>query len=164
MTGKMIVVEANCEKLYQRLSCKLMSKILDCVALLMHFIPDCIPVGCVLPTCCPYLPACSAPVGVPASDLGGMVPASGPGGTCLWLGGWRLLPGGGVPASGPGEGTCLWSGRFAPGGCLLPGEGVCSWEVYPSMQWDRPPVNRMTDRCKNITFHQTSFVGGKNLI
>ena len=23
-----------------------------------------------------------------------------------------------------------------------------------------PPVNRMTDRCKNITFPQTSFAGG----
>ena len=27
--------------------------------------------------------------------------------------------------------------------------------------WDQaPPVNRMTDRCKNITLHQTSFTGG----
>ena len=25
-----------------------------------------------------------------------------------------------------------------------------------------PPVNRMTDRCKNITLPQTSFAGGKN--
>ena len=25
-----------------------------------------------------------------------------------------------------------------------------------------PPVNRMTDMCKNITFPQTSFEGGKN--
>ena len=34
--------------------------------------------------------------------------------------------------------------------------GVCSWGGgwYPSMHWGRPPppVNRMTDRCKNITF------------
>ena len=27
-----------------------------------------------------------------------------------------------------------------------------------------PPVNRMTDRCKNITLPQTSFAGGKNSI
>ena len=26
-----------------------------------------------------------------------------------------------------------------------------------------PPVNRMTDRCKNITLPQTSFAGGKDL-
>ena len=25
-----------------------------------------------------------------------------------------------------------------------------------------PPVNRMTNRCKNITLPQTSFTGGKN--
>ena len=26
-----------------------------------------------------------------------------------------------------------------------------------------PPVNRMTDRCKNITLSQTSFAGGKKV-
>ena len=26
-----------------------------------------------------------------------------------------------------------------------------------------PPVNRMTDRCKNITLPQTSFAGGNNI-
>ena len=31
--------------------------------------------------------------------------------------------------------------------------------------WEaNPPVNRMTHRCKNITFPQTSFAGGKNFI
>ena len=25
-----------------------------------------------------------------------------------------------------------------------------------------PPVNRITDRCKNITFAQTTFAGGNN--
>ena len=50
----------------------------------------CIPVGCVPPACCPYLPACTAPGG--GLRLGG-VPTSGPGGvsapwgTCLWSGG-----------------------------------------------------------------------------
>ena len=41
---------------------------------------ECIPVGCVPPACCPYLPACTAP------------------GECLLLGG-----GGGVPAPGRGS-------------------------------------------------------------
>ena len=50
---------------------------------------ECIPVGCILPDCCPYLPACTAPGGVPAS---------GPGGC--------LLPGD-VPASGLGGGGCI---------------------------------------------------------
>ena len=59
-----------------------------------------IPVGCVLPACCPYLPACTA------QGQGGV---SAPGGFCsggylLW-GGCLLLDGG----------VCSW--------------GVCSWEV-----------------------------------
>ena len=33
------------------------------------------------------------------------------------------------------------------------------WEQAPSS-----PVNRMTDRCKNITLSQTSFAGGKKFI
>ena len=80
------------------------------------------------------------------------------------LGGWGvsapggcLLPGGvcsgrvGVSALG---GVCSWggvcSGGSAPGGCGIP---ACT-------EADTPPVNRMTDRCKNITLPQTSFVGG----
>ena len=38
-------------------------------------------------------------------------------------------------------------------GSLPRGGGVC-----PGV----PPVNRMTDRCKNITLPQTSFAGGNN--
>ena len=33
--------------------------------------------------------------------------------------------------------------------------GVPAWGMYPSMHWGRhTPVNRMTDRCKNITLPQ----------
>ena len=51
-------------------------------------------------------------------------------------------------------GGCLLLGRGQLlGGCLLLG-GVClgvGW--YPSMHGGRPPpVDRMTDTCKNITF------------
>ena len=42
-------------------------------------------------------------------------------------------------------------------------DGGVPWGVYPSKQWGRhPPVNTVTDRCKNITLPQTSFAGGKN--
>ena len=41
-------------------------------------------------------------------------------------------------------------GDVPAGGCTCPGT--------------HPPVNRMTDGCKNITLHQTSFAGGNNLI
>ena len=60
----------------------------------------------------------------------------------------------GVPASGPGRVPA-----FGPEGVLASGPG--GGGVYPSMQWGKTlPVNRMTDRCKNITLPQTSFAGG----
>ena len=89
----------------------------------------------------------------------------GPGG-CTWSAGG--VPGlGGAP--GP-RGVCTWSRRVylvrgvsAPRGCLLQGGCTWSWGVsglgvwYPSMHWGRhpPPVNRMTNRCKNITLATT---------
>ena len=64
--------------------------------------------------------------------------------------------------------VCL--GGVCLGGVSAWGKGVSAWGglpkeggVYPSMQWGRhQPVNRIPDRCKNITFSQTSFAGGKN--
>ena len=56
---------------------------------------------------------------------------------------------GGVPARG---GIPAW-GVYLPGG--LPAQG-CTCPGTP------PPVNRMTDRCKNITLPQTSFAGDNN--
>ena len=62
------------------------------------FQQECIPVGCVPPACCTYLPACTAP--------GGMyLPGGG-----TWVGG--------VPAGGC---TCLPGGCTCPGGCTWPG-------------------------------------------
>ena len=66
--------------------------------------------GCVPPACCPYLPACAAPGGVPAQR----------------------------------------GGVYLPEGVYLP-RGVPVQAL--------PPVNRMTDRSKNITLPQTSFAG-----
>ena len=94
--------------------------------------------------------------GVPArrcTCLGG-VPTRGVyllGGTCL----------GGVPA---------WR-VYLPGGCTCPGGGVVpAWGVVPARGGTcpggtcpgTPPVDRMTDRCKNITLPQISFAGGNN--
>ena len=100
---------------------------------------ECIPVGCVPPTSCPYLPACTAPGGVPARGVY-LVPG---GCTCP----------GGVP--GPGGCTCLGGipglgGVYLPAGVYLPGGHLPRY----------PPVKRMADRCKNITLPQTSFAGG----
>ena len=52
----------------------------------------------------------------------------------------RLLEG----VSAPGRGA--WSGGVCSGGCLVPGGGITACTEAD------PPVNRMTDTCKNITF------------
>ena len=95
---------------------------------------DCVPVGCVPPARWPYLPACSAPGG--SWSRGCLVQGS------AWSGGVPDPGGGGC--GGAWSGGCAWSGGW-----------------YPSMHWGtHPPVNRMTNRCKNITLPQTSFAGG----
>ena len=64
------------------------------------------------------------------------------------------------------EGVCSRRGVSGPreGGSSPRGHGgVCSGEgVSQHAPRQTPPVNRMTDRCKNISLPQTSFVGGKN--
>ena len=92
------------------------------------------------------------PGGVPA---GGVNLPSG-GCTCLGVGGvpawgWGVYLPGGVPAWGVYlPGVCV----YLPGGCV-PAQGVPAQVLLP--------VNRMTDRCKNITFPQTSLAGGNKL-
>ena len=49
--------------------------------------------------------------------------------------------------SGTGGGLCLVWGGLVPGGCGIP--------AYPRQT--PPPLNRMTDRCKNITLATTSL-------
>ena len=46
------------------------------------------------------------------------------------------------------------AGGVCSGGCLVQGGIPACTEVDP------PTMNRMTDRCKNITFPQTFFAGG----
>ena len=85
------------------------------------------------------------PVGcVPPVDRISLVP----GGGCAWSWGGEkgvvcLVPGGGVP--GPGGLVCLVGG------------GVPQHALRQT-----PPVNRMTNRCKNNTLPQTSFADGNN--
>ena len=51
---------------------------------------------------------------------------------------------------GPGEEGCMVPGRVhGPGGGCIP---ACT-------EADPPPMNRMTNGCKNITLSQTSFAG-----
>ena len=66
-------------------------------------------------------------------------------GGCTWFGG---VPGLGVYLVL----GCTWSGGV-PGLGGVPGPRGC--QVLP-------PVNRMTNRCKNITLPQTSFAGGND--
>ena len=77
--------------------------------------------------------------------------------------------GGDLLLGGPFPGGSASGGCLLRGGCLLPrgvsalGEGVCSGGSAPggvclSAFWDTtPPVNRMTNRCKNITLAATSL-------
>ena len=125
---------------------------------------ECIPVGCIPVTYWLYARVC-----FPGGCL--LQGVSALGGVCSWgclLGG---VCSGGMSALG---GCLLWGvcsrGVSTPGGvcsqgvsalggllggCLLQG-CVCSWGWYPSMHWGRhPPMNRMTDRCKNITLTTT---------
>ena len=63
--------------------------------------------------------------------------------------------------SAPGGVVCSW--RVSAWGCLLTGclllGGVCSGGVVSqhALRQTLPPVNRMTDRCKNITLATTSL-------
>ena len=58
-----------------------------------------------------------------------------------------------------GRGVCSGGQVSAPGGCLLLGgcllQGGCG--ITACTEADTPPVNRMTDRCKNITLATTSL-------
>ena len=123
---------------------------------------------CVPPACCPYFPGCTA-WGVYLVRRVYLVP-----GGCTWFQGVYLAPGGctwsqeGVPGPRrgvPGHwgkvylvtgGRCTWSHGGVPGpqGVYLVPEGGPGQVLSP--------VNRMTDRCKNITLLQTSFAGGNN--
>ena len=63
----------------------------------------------------------------------------------------------------PGEGGVPAGGCTCQAGCTC--QGVYLQWVYLSRRGTcpgTPPVNRMTDRCKNITLPKTSFAGGKN--
>ena len=91
---------------------------------------------------------------------------------------WSLLPGGCLLRGGVCSGgvSALGGGVCSQGGCLLPGgvsalgglcllRGVCSRGVsapggvsqHALRQIPPPPVNRMTNRCKNITLATTSL-------
>ena len=108
---------------------------------------ECIPVGCV-----PFAAAAVFPGGRGAWSWGSLLL-----GGCLLLGvsaprrvsapGGCLLPGAGVCSGG-----CLLPGGgvSAPGGCLVLGGGIPACTEADTHT--PPPVNRMTDRCKNITF------------
>ena len=91
-----------------------------------------------LTVCCSLLP-------------GGGGCLSGLGGVCLVWGGLSLVRGGSPWSGGvlPGPGGSPWSGGVLPGpGGVLPGPWGFSVD---------PPVNRITDTCKNITLATTSL-------
>ena len=100
--------------------------LLHCVSLEIDFKQECIPVRCLPPACCLYLPACTAPRGRYTWSGGDLVLGEGvylvPGGgylvpgVYLVLGVVYLVPGG-VPAQVPPYGQNhgrLWKYNLAP--------------------------------------------------
>ena len=76
---------------------------------------------------------------------------------CTCLGGcdcpWGCAcPGGAYPGGCTYRGVCSWGGVSSRGG----GVGVCSRGMGVCLI-HAPPVNRMTNRCKNITLATTSL-------
>ena len=69
------------------------------------------------------------------------------------------------------EGGCVAGKRAWQGGVCAWQGGVCAWQGVcvaggagihtPLPRRAPPPVERMTDTCRNITLPQTSFAGGK---
>ena len=102
-----------------------------------------------------YLPGGrTCPGGVLARGvyLPGGVPARGcacPGVPALG----EYMPGVYLPGGVPARGVYLPRGLYLPGGVPARRGGTCPGTPPP-------PVNRMTDRCKNITLPQTSFADG----
>ena len=97
----------------------------------------CIPVGCVLHTYCPYLPACTA-LRVSAGGV------SVPGGSA---GGGGLLR----QVSAPGGGRVCSQGLSAPGGVSAPRGRLLLGGCMPACTEADTP-REQNDRCKNITF------------
>ena len=89
---------------------------------------------------------------------GGLVPGGVWSRVCLLWGSVYLVQGG-VCSGGctwSREGGLLW-GVSAPGGCTW-SWGCLLWgDLLKGGVRYSPPVNRMTNRCKNITLPQTSF-------
>ena len=62
------------------------------------------------------------------------------------------------PHMPPGNHTCPQQP------CMPPSNHACPWQpCIPPATMHARPVNRMTNRCKNITLSQTSFAGSKNI-
>ena len=71
-------------------------------------------------------------------------------------------PGGVSTRHSPQRKRPLWEEATLPRGST-PLEEAPPQEEAPTLRQRHPPLNRITDRCKNITLLQTSFAGGKNL-
>ena len=81
---------------------------------------------------------------------------------------WERVPTQGVYLPGV-RGVPAQMGVYLPrGGCTCLGVCVPAWGVYLPREGtcpgNPPPVNRITDTCKNITLSQTSFAGGNNVL
>ena len=113
-----------------------------------------------LTVCCSLLPGGSAWSRGVLPDGGGCLPGAG---------GYLPGPGGGSPCPGSAwsRGGSAWSGEVSlPGSvCLVPGglPGLRGGSPCLGGLPGEPPVNRITDTCKNITLATTSLWPVKTL-
>ena len=110
------------------------------------FQQECIPVGCVPADRRPYagvrFPGGGFSIRGGSPSRGGFLHPAG--------GGSSIQPGGVLHPAGGGS-------SIQPGGFLHPARGGSSIQPGLLARPPPPPVNRMTDRCKNITLAKTSF-------
>ena len=69
----------------------------------------------------------------------------------------------GVSAQGVSARGCLPGGMFTQEGMSAQGGGLLRG-CLPGESTSPPPVNRITDRCKNITFTQLRFADGNKSV
>ena len=99
----------------------------------IHDKQECIPVGCVPPACCPYLPG-----------VGGWCLPLVQGGSFLWFPGGMCIPSGVGPRCGPGDPPCwVWAWRPHTSQTPQPPSWVWAWRPARHARIPPPP---WTDR------------------
>ena len=128
-------------------------------------IQECIPVGCILPA---LVVVSGGGVCLERMSAWGCQGQGVCVRGCLPRKGWCVQRGRGVCLEGVSASGCLIRGGCTPLGRHThspwadtghsPGKHPSGHTPMPIACWDTSPINRITDRCKNITFPQLRFL------